>query len=232
MFKAILGILKAVATAVANAVILVVKLLYGILKFLRLRLLALYVLVCAVLSIFFPVFGAGIVYFWVGFALCCVLTVGSWVFAFRRKIAARPRTVKEAREESQPPPAQQPAPQSYQQPAPQPAPSPDQQPAPQPAPSPYQQPAPQPAPQSYQQPAPQPYQQPAPQPAPSPYQQPVPQPAPSPYQQPAPPPRERYPKYFDVEGAPQYFFAEYADRYVLYRRDEEGAVYIRTDYKQ
>lgn len=196
MFKAILGILKAVATAVANAVILVVKLLYGILKFLRLRLLALYVLVCAVLSIFFPVFGAGIVYFWVGFALCCVLTVGSWVFAFRRKIAARPRTVKEAREESQPPPAQQPAPQSYQQPAPQ------------------------------------PYQQPAPQPAPSPYQQPVPQPAPSPYQQPAPPPRERYPKYFDVEGAPQYFFAEYADRYVLYRRDEEGAVYIRTDYKQ
>ena len=166
MFRALLGILKAVWLAVESAVRLVVKLVYGILKFLRIRLLALYVVVCAILSVFLPVFGAGIVYFWVGFALCCAVTAGSWMYTIWRKISARPRPAEEREGEEE---AQQNAP------------------------------APQPS---------------APQPP-----------------QPSPPP-ERYPKYFDVEGAPQYFFAEYADRYELYLRDGESAVYIRTDFKQ
>ena len=106
-------------------------------------------------------FGAGIVYFWVGFALCCTLTVGSWAYAVRRKLAARPRRAEEEPEERQA----------------------EEQKEAEPCPAPV----------------------------------------------PAPP--ERYPKYFDVEGAPQYFFAEYADRYELYMRDGDRAVYIRTDYK-
>lgn len=39
------------------------------------------------------------------------------------------------------------------------------------------------------------------------------------------------PQYFDAEGMPGYFFAEYGDRYELYRRTEEGYVHVRTDYK-
>ena len=62
-------------------------------------------------------------------------------------------------------------------------------------------------------------------------------PAPTAAPEPAPvaaPPQEqvRYPRYFDVEGRAQYFFAEYADRYELYRRTTRGAEYIRTDYKK
>lgn len=43
--------------------------------------------------------------------------------------------------------------------------------------------------------------------------------------------RERYPLYFDVEGRPDYMFAEYADRYELFKKSEHGFEYIRTDYK-
>ena len=165
MISALIGILKAVLLVVWNAVCLVVKLVYRILKYLRIRILTLYLLVCALLSIFLPVFGEWIVYFWVGFALCSALTLGSWLYAIRRMFAARPRSAEERPEqkETQEEPKEEAA-------------------------------------------------------------------APAPTPEHAPPPA-RYPQYFDVEGAPQYFFAEYADRYELYMRDGDRAVYIRTDYK-
>lgn len=174
MISALVGILKAVFLAVWNAVCLALKLVYKILRFLRIRILTLYVLVCAILSVFLPVFGEGIVYFWVGFALCCAITVGSWLYAASRKFAARPRRAGETVAQNTEPKAEQQA---------------------------------------------------EPSAAPAPTPSPIPAPAPTPA------PAERYPKYFDVEGAPQYFFAEYADRYELYMRDGDKAIYIRTDNK-
>lgn len=41
----------------------------------------------------------------------------------------------------------------------------------------------------------------------------------------------RYPLWFNVAGNPDYFFAEYEDRYELYYRGPNGAEYVRTDYK-
>ncbi len=44
------------------------------------------------------------------------------------------------------------------------------------------------------------------------------------------PPQKIYPKYYAVKGKPGYYFAEYPDKTVLYKRTEKGFVYIRTDY--
>ena len=42
----------------------------------------------------------------------------------------------------------------------------------------------------------------------------------------------KYPRWYDVQGRPNYFFAEYADRYELFYRGQNGAVHVRTDYKE
>lgn len=41
-----------------------------------------------------------------------------------------------------------------------------------------------------------------------------------------------YPRYFEVEGHPDYTFAEYEDRYELFVREASGYTYVRTDYKK
>lgn len=43
--------------------------------------------------------------------------------------------------------------------------------------------------------------------------------------------KPREPVWFEAEGHPGYFFAEYEDRYELYRRTENGNEYVRTDFK-
>lgn len=43
--------------------------------------------------------------------------------------------------------------------------------------------------------------------------------------------KPKEPEWFEAEGHPGYFFAEYEDRYELYRRTERGKVHVRTDYK-
>lgn len=46
-------------------------------------------------------------------------------------------------------------------------------------------------------------------------------------------PKEKYPKYFLVDGATDFFMAEYKDRFELYRKGEDGKpVYVRTDKKE
>jgi len=46
-------------------------------------------------------------------------------------------------------------------------------------------------------------------------------------------PKEKYPKYFLVDGNPDFFMVEYKDRFELYRRGEDGKpVYVRTDKKE
>lgn len=170
MFSLLFGVLKAIVSAVFKVVSLLFKVVYSVLAFLHIRLLALYLAVCALLSLFLPVFGEGIAYFWAGLGVCAAITLVGWFVAARRALDARPR--KPLREETA-------AAESAAQPASA-APS-------QPAPAPV--PPPQPAPQ-------------------------------------------RYPVYYDVEGQPGYFFAEYSDRYELYRRGENGAEYIRSDPKR
>lgn len=49
--------------------------------------------------------------------------------------------------------------------------------------------------------------------------------------EPSAPARIRYPVWFDVQGNPDYCFAEYADRYELYYRGKEGLERVRVDYK-
>ena len=43
--------------------------------------------------------------------------------------------------------------------------------------------------------------------------------------------RPMEPVWFEVEGRPDYYFAEYEDRYELYHRTPSGNEHVRTDYK-
>lgn len=176
MLRALFGIVKAAVGAVCRIVGLALKLVYRILAFLHIRLLALYLLVCAVLSLFYPIFTDAIAVFWVGFGLCAAATLLSWFFAAKRALARRPR--REPAEEK----PQKGGKKREKEPAEE-------------------------------------------------AQEGQEQPRRRERREKAPAPKPRYPLYFDVEGHPGYFFAEYADRYELYRREGDGAVYIRTDRK-
>lgn len=179
MLSVLLGILKAVALFLYHAIVLIAKIVYGILKFLHIRLLALYVAVCALLSLFFPVSTTGLVYFLVGLGVCVVVTLIGWILAVRRRAEAKKRAealkrekrekrMRRKRKEEEAPSGEETL---------------------------TDEAAPAAAP-------------------------------------PTIPPPPRYPLYFEVEGHPGYFFAEYADRYELYRRTEGGGTeYIRTDFK-
>lgn len=162
MFRAVFGAIKLAVSAVFHVLWLAAKLVYRILAFLHIRLMALYLVVCALLSLFLPVFTDGIVWFWVGFGLCAAVTLIGWVYSAHRAVSAAPRKTpkKEEGSPAQGSPAQVPPAEEREEPA------------------------------------------------------------------------ARYPRYFEVEGHPGYFFAEYADRYELYMRGEDGAVYIRTDRKE
>lgn len=63
------------------------KIVYNVLKFLRIRLLALYLIVCALLQASFGIFNEGIfvAYFWVGVLLFLGLTVFGWTSRWREK---------------------------------------------------------------------------------------------------------------------------------------------------
>lgn len=43
---------------------------------------------------------------------------------------------------------------------------------------------------------------------------------------------KRFPQYFEVEGHEGFMFAEYENRYELFRREADGWTHIRTDYKE
>lgn len=44
--------------------------------------------------------------------------------------------------------------------------------------------------------------------------------------------QQTYPVYYTVAGHEDYIFAEYTDRYELYRKENGQLVYLRTDFKQ
>ena len=162
--KAFLALLKTLLSAVWTFVNTSLLTAYGVLKLLRIRLLALYVLVCFLVNlIWHPFQGTWLILFWVGLALCAAATLLSWTvtLAGRKQGGAEKRPEKE-RTEKRP---EKERPQKKARPTP---------------------------------------------------------PPPS-----APPP----PRYFEVEGHPGYYFAEYDDRYELYLMTEYGARLVRIDEK-
>lgn len=78
------------------------KILYNILKALKVRVLVLYLIVCGFVGLFFKAFrGGNVVWFWVGFALCCTLSVAAWTVFFtrHRRVKERKRAEKEEQKE-------------------------------------------------------------------------------------------------------------------------------------
>ena len=140
------------------------KIVYNLLKLLRIRLLTLWLVVSAILAIFGVFQRIGIGWFWAGVGACAVITVFSWMFSVRGVLSRRrvPRKTELAPAEDETPMSEVPPPKKDIRPLPQ---------------------------------------------------------------------RVKYPRWSDVADNPDYFFAEYEDRYELYYRGKNGAEYVRTDYK-
>ena len=142
---------------------------YRLLKALKMRILALYLIVCGLLQLIFHLFDGKVAFFFVGLALCLLLTLWGWVrFLKERRMRKRLNEATEDGEENEEPDDADAQTEEIE--------------------------------------------------------------APAPRQIPTPPKRSE-PKFYAVEGHPNYYFTEYADRYELYYRSERGYEYIRTDYK-
>ena len=150
-------LLRAACGAAVHLLAIFLKIVYNILKLFRVRLLALYLAVCGLLHLCFHSFaGMGIAYFWVGFAVCCLVTLYGYAGGASERLRRKNALEREccsceepAQEEAQCKAAQPP-----------------------------------------------------------------------------------YPLWFAVEGREDFAFAEYRDRYELFRRDGEQWIYVRTDYKK
>ena len=158
------------------------KVVYHVLKFLRVRLLALWLFVSAILALCGVFKDIGIAWFWIVAGICTVFTLMSWIIAIHRFLARKrvPRDNGSGGEGGAPAEEGQ-----------------STQPT---------------RPQGQEGPAPQMQTQ-----------------TQTAQERPAP---ARYPRWFNVAGNPDYFFAEYEDRYELYYRGKQGAEYVRTDYKE
>lgn len=178
IFKMLWSGIKALGLLLATGL----KIVYNVLKFLRIRVLALYLILCAILQLAFHVFSGNMHWFWIFFAIFACLTATGWYVYLREKFK-RESLVREQHTGHGAPPAEEPEA------------APEEEPA-----------------QEY-----------APAPAPTP----APAPAPAPARRPA----RNYPQFFEVEGHEGYYFAEYPDRYELFRRTEDGDEHIRTDFK-
>lgn len=90
-------LLSALCGAALHLLAIFLKIVYNILKLLRIRILALYLLVCGVLQLCFHLFGGafGTVYFWTGFAVCCLPTLLSWTAGLRERIRRKQLTERE-----------------------------------------------------------------------------------------------------------------------------------------
>ena len=170
------GLITTVLQLIWKLISTVFKTVYEVLMFLRLRLLALYLIVCGFVQLFWKVFsqGGNMSYFWLGFALVCAVTVVGWVLAAIRR-DRKNRENKEQENKDREKEQKRRAERKRQR-------------------------------------------------------------------------REKrmgkevksppiasltggFPIYYTAEGHEDYIFAEYEDRYELYRKQDGGFVYVRTDYK-
>ncbi len=162
----LIGILSAILRLFVKGVVAAVKIVYRLLKALRIRALTLYLCVCGILQLVFGLFSMTefmMIYFWFGFIVCLMISLIGWLFALRaqrlRRSEARKRKkadqeekkriLRERMEDKQ---------------------------------------------RSVKQ--------------------------------------QTYPVYYAVAGHEDYIFAEYTDRYELYRKENGRLVYLRTDFKQ
>ncbi len=155
---------KLIFSAIGHFLAFVFKLIYAILKALKVRILALWLLVSVILAVCGVFKRTGMWVFWTGCGVCLFITFAAWMIAvyslFKRK--GLPRKQEE-------PPEEEPKEESKN--------------------------------------------------------------GERKNGEPPAPARIRYPIWFDVQGNPDYCFAEYADRYELYYRGEEGLERVRVDYK-
>ncbi len=153
----IFSIIFAGIKAVGRVIVFGCKIVYRILKLLRIRLLALYLVACGFCQLFFHAFsGYTLAIFWVGFATCVLISLLSWFLSFRERNKRRKLT----RLANSPLPVEEDV-----------------------------------------------------------LQAPI-------------PPSPAYPQYYGVEGKKDYMFAEYEDRYELYRQKGRGWILVQTDYKR
>ncbi len=181
--RALLGILLGICTFIAHLLATVCKALYHVLKVLRIRILTLYLIVCGIVQLIWGCFstGDGILYFWLGFTGCVLITVFSWIYAFHKQNARRnaERQQQEAKKRQKQLDKKKKKIEKRQE-------------------------------KEKQK-----------------------QNKKSPELLPEAPgtAHQTYPVYFEAAGHPGYIFAEYEDRYELYRQDNGKLVYLRTDKK-
>ena len=144
--------LKTILFGIAKLLAFCLKIIYNILKLLKIRVLTLYLVICGLVQLIAHAFSGNEVWFFSGLALCGVVTVAAWIFTLSRNKRTKERKKKEQEEQER-------------------------------------------------------------------------------AQEERPPVAEQ-PKYYWVEGHENYYFAEYGDRYELFRRTESGDEYIQTDYKE
>lgn len=174
LLRTVVQILYEGTKVVLHLLAILLKIVYNIFKLFRMRLLALYLVICALLQLIFQTFsGFAMAYFWVGLCACACVTLVSWALYAREKLkrkqvdsAAKKRRFSQSEPKKEAPPQ-------------------DKNPAPK-----VQASVPAYAVQS-----------------------------------------DAFPKFYEVEGHAGYMFAEYEDRYELFRRDQNGYTYLRTDYK-
>lgn len=81
-----LSILRKAVGAVVHLLVILLKIVYNILAFLKIRLLALYCIVCGILQLaYHPFSGENAAWFWVGIALCLLATLFAWWRRFHKK---------------------------------------------------------------------------------------------------------------------------------------------------
>lgn len=61
------------------------KMVYGALKFFRVRILALYLVICGLVQLIFHSFDGKAYVFWAGLGVCAVITLLSWIFFLKGK---------------------------------------------------------------------------------------------------------------------------------------------------
>lgn len=156
----IFHIIGAALGALVHLLAICLKIVYNILKFLHVRLLVLYLAVCGLVQLIFHSFTGREIWFWIGLALCALVTFAAWTLPFRKRGKRRKREEREALEEERTGDAEEEV-----------AAARDGR------------------------------------------ESPV------------------YPRYYEAEGREGYVFAEYADRYELYRREGNYYILERTDEK-
>ena len=161
-----LAILRMAFGAVVHLLVILLKIVYNILAFLKVRLLALYLIVCGILQLaMHPFTGEKAAWFWIGVVICLLATLTAWSWKFRSMRRRKPRYYEEDDDEEDEP-EQEAAVAEEPEPPPKPKPA-----------------------------------------------------------------RVHYPKYFEAAGHEGYIFAEYSDRYELYRREGDKFSLVRVDEK-